>query len=400
MKAILSLGNVNWEPELAAAFSHPSSKIRISRRCVDGVDALSAVQVHQIDLVIVGDASLRFDSSVLAKLSEQAVEVVAITTTPELWLNAGLTKFIALDLRNLSSVPQQILGALSESRSTPEEYVPTRKMFCVASFGGGVGRSFIARELALAISKLAGSVALVEADNYGPSLIQDLNLPSTTKDLLDVTQSSLGSTAEGWTIPPLAIVEPNLAVIPGLTDVSDWVQLRSPQLEKLWQALRHEYTVLVDVGPVFTSLEADSYPGFNHRDLPIQTVLAGSKNLIFCASANNVSVSRLIGGLIEHESNLRNYEISVVLNRCRSDKVANDFSALVQRHTRVSNIVTLVDDPDAVTSSELTCDFFGKHLPKHPITRKLESFAQKISTNQLVTNPNFASRVIHQLDAA
>ena len=61
MKIALALGNADWESDFIAVISHPMLNLKVVRRCVDGIDLLAAVQVNEIEVVIVTDETLRLD---------------------------------------------------------------------------------------------------------------------------------------------------------------------------------------------------------------------------------------------------------------------------------------------------------------------------------------------------
>ena len=379
MKVALVLGEVSWEAQFVSCLSHPSSKLKVVRRCVDGIDALSAINLHEIELVIVTESALRIEPEVVSQILETGTEIVAISNSDSRWPAIGISNVVSLDLARLHLLPQQIYEVLTPTLLAESSSPPLGKLVCVASFSGGVGRSFISRELAYQNAKRGNATVLVEADTYGPSVVQDLNLPVSTNDLLQITQMRIADQRLEEALKALAVVEPNLAVIPGISDWTLWPQLLKSNLQKLWSYLIGELDVVVDLGPNFPTLQSDlSNGGLLDRETSTATALAVAHAVTFCATTSPVSVARLINGLVESQELLNNVEISVVLNRSLdvSSSEAKKLSETVSRYTGVQNISLLEEDCHALRQCEVSQNFLAKELPKHRMNQTLQSVAQ------------------------
>src|SRR3972149_7765392 len=84
-------------------------------------------------------------------------------------------------------VPQAAPGASPQPSSGPEELPGIRYVIAVGSGKGGVGKSTVSVNLALALQEIGGRIGLVDADVYGPSIPGMLGLsigqpPATTPD--------------------------------------------------------------------------------------------------------------------------------------------------------------------------------------------------------------------------
>lgn len=384
MKVALALGNTDWEAEFISVLSHPMLNLKVVRRCVDGIDLLAAVKVHEIDVVVVSDATLRIDVSEVAHLHEANVLIVAISNSVQHWNGLGVENIIRFDNLDLFTVASQLakVGTKTESPELPE-FSANHKLVCVASFGGGVGRSLVAKELGWWNSMRGATTVLIEGDTYGASVLQELNLPVLSRDLLHLSQLKVAPEQDKYDLSQLAVVEPNLVVVPGLSHNSHWPALRRAQLDRMWKLLCASGDVIADLGPVFCSPENDDHQvNFINRDTVAQSSIASAKVIVFCANANSVSVTRLIRGLIDSQEALRNHEIYVVLNRIRNLKDASEMSQLVRRHTGIEQIVCLPDDPDAVALAEIKCDFLGKLQPRLQISCQLRALSHELFETQ------------------
>jgi len=390
MKVALALGNTDWEAHFVSVLSHPMLNLKVVRRCVDGIDLLAAVKVHEVDVVVVTDETLRIDATAISNFQDANVVLVAISNSVEYWSELGVHKVIGFDSSDLFAVAAQIskVGAQPESSSNPD-LSTNHALLCVASFGGGVGRSLVAKELGWWSSMRGTQTLVIEGDTYGASLAQELNLPSLSKDLLQLSQLKVSPERTDYELTEFAVVEPNLVVVPGLSHSSIWPTLRSAQLDRMWRRLANSADVIVDVGPVFcTFAKNDSELNLLDRDAVTKSTISNAKAVVLCSIANTVSVTRLIRGVIDNQDSLLNQEVYVVLNRSRNPKSAKEFSQLIRRHTGIEQIFCLPDDPDALESSEFKCDFLGKLQPKHQISRQLAELTHEIfrlaqqSTNQ------------------
>jgi len=380
MKIALALGNTEWEAEFVSVLAHPMLNLKVVRRCVDGIDLLAAVKVNEIEIVVVTDATLRIDGDSISLLHESGVVVVAISNFVNQWNDLGVQNVITFDDSDLFAVASKLtkVGAQSESIS-PNDSSTKNSLVCVASFGGGVGRTLITKELGWWNSTRNLLTVIVEGDVFGASLLQEFNLPPLTKDLLQLSQARVSPPLSEYDLTELAVVEPNLVVVPGLAHTSLWPALRRTQIEKMWTQLNNSADVIVDVGPVFCSFEnAEHEINFSYRELVAQSAITKANAVVLCAMANIVSVTRLIRGVIDNQDELRNQEIFVVLNRVRGSKSAKELSQLIKRHTGIQQIICLPDDPDVLERAQLKCEFLGKLQAKHEISGRLAELSKQV----------------------
>ena len=380
MKVALALGNAEWESDFISVISHPMLNLKVVRRCVDGIDLLAAVQVNEIEVVIVTDETLRLDEHTVSQIHDANVVVIVISNSTDRWTDMGVQKIIGLDHSDLFSVAMQITKVGFQADPMSQLDASANHTFvCVASFGGGVGRSLVAKELGWWSSKQGAQTLVVEGDTYGASLHQELNLPSLSTDLLQLSQLKVSPERNEYELGELAVVEPNLVVVPGISHVSLWPALRRAPLERMWKRLINSGNVIVDVGPVFCSTENLEHElNLTDRDSVAQSAISNARVVVLCAIANTVSVTRLIRGVIDFQDSMRNQEIYVVLNRCRNVKSATELSNLIRRHTGIEQVICLPDDPDALECAELKCDFLGKLQAKHEINRQLSELALEV----------------------
>ena len=102
-----------------------------------------------------------------------------VLVDPERPLSETVLKDIRTQLEDLDGVDRVAIrleqkagvGHATAKRPAPQEPIPgVRSIIAVASGKGGVGKSTVAVNLALALADETGSVGLLDADIYGPSI--------------------------------------------------------------------------------------------------------------------------------------------------------------------------------------------------------------------------------------
>ena len=402
INALVALGDTDWEAQLVATLGHPRLNMKVARRCVDGIDALANVKVHAIDAVILGDQTLRINEDVVAQLQDLNVQVIALTTTPEHWHKLGVPLTVPVYPRDLFRSAELIADSLAMPTTTQLDASASSGAFiCVASFGGGVGRSFITRELGWVIAKAGRPTVVVEADVYGPSISDELNLPVSVRDFAQTAEQSVVAHSEKFDVQQLGFITENLAIVPGIANYGSGLRLHRVQIERLYKKLRQQLDVVVDLGPVFSAAEIDEYDvGQSGSELLLNCALSECTELIFCATASTTSVTRLIRGVIDNQEQLQNKEISVVLNRCRDKKAAAELTRLVHRHAGIANVMCLPDDPIALEKCELKNEFLAKQNPKHEIAQQISALVKALSEKGQVDLAQIQNNRLQQIAAA
>lgn len=402
MKIALALGNVDWEADFVSVLSHPMLNTRVVRRCVDGIDLVATASVNEIDVAVITDATIRIDTNQVEALKDAKILVVAISNNPVRWQELGVQKVIEIDQTDLFSVARQLsqVGADSDASSLKE--VSTANSFvCVASFGGGIGRSLTAKELGWWNANNGALTLIIEGDTYGASLHQELNLPALSKDLLQVSQMKVSPDSGEYELAQFTVVEPNLIVVPGLSHSSLWSSFRRGQLDRMWKAFAKSGDVVVDVGPVFNPIEnVENELSSMTRDLVSQSALPNAQSIIFCAIANSVSVTRLIRGVLDNQESLRNLDVHVVLNRCRDAKSTKELTQLISRHTGIDQVTCVPEDAAALEKAELKCDFLGKIQAKNEISQQFFNLARTVFERESAPITQIQERRLQRATAA
>jgi ATP-binding protein involved in chromosome partitioning len=129
---------------------------------------------------------------------------------------------VVLDATGLDAAAREALEArvraaaalpgIAEVRVVTTAERTTRSLIAVASGKGGVGKSTVAANLAIALSRAGRRVGLVDADIYGPSQPRLMAVEGTRPEALD---KQLLPVATPWGVPLLSmgqLVEPGRAI--------------------------------------------------------------------------------------------------------------------------------------------------------------------------------------------
>ncbi len=143
------------------------------RQVIHPEKGLSIVELKMIENLIVEDHKISF-SLVTVKQNDP--------------LLASIKKAASIALRN--SFGSEVEAILTISTSSPEKKSPrtgplpgVENIIAIASGKGGVGKSTIAVNLAVALAKTGASVGLLDADVYGPSLPKMFGLEGVRPDI-------------------------------------------------------------------------------------------------------------------------------------------------------------------------------------------------------------------------
>lgn len=399
---IVAFGNAMWEANMLSALNHPHSNVRIFRRCVDGVDIRATAQVHEIDLVLLSDDTLRIDVNLVSDLQALGIRVVAFSCDSQFWADLGVHETLKVDVRNVSKTISELDKLLTNSVEIPiQTRLATGALVALASFGGGVGRSLFLREFGFLCATKNYLTACVEADTYGPSLVQDLNLPIDTFHLLELCKT-VNRFSELENVEPLnivdrcAVVATNLAIVPGISRATQWVDIRFELIQKVYESLRSQFGVtVIDVGPV---LESEPLSGFDiglpRRQAATLGAMKHASDIVFFTRAEEVSVTRFIKNFLEQSDVFSDANVHVVINQVRDKSLGRELEKSIQRYSGITSILTVDENVSDVARASRKHDFIARLSPKSPLVKQCDQLIERILAPTVATSSDVK---LHQL---
>lgn len=143
-------------------------------------------------------------------VSDRKIAFSLVLTTPACPLKEELQRLCEEAIHRLISndiaIKIQFESRVTSRRKDPKEIVPdVKNIVCVASGKGGVGKSTIAVNLALALANNGNKVGLIDADIYGPSIPVMLGIKGKRPEVKEVNGKPMIIPIEQYGIKALSI---------------------------------------------------------------------------------------------------------------------------------------------------------------------------------------------------
>lgn len=392
INAIVAIGQTDWEGQFVSGLTHPMTGIQVQRRCVDAVDALAVSKVLSCDIVIISDHTMRVDRDFVSEIRNQNIRLIALTNNANYFEDFGVSETVALDPTNpLASI--SVLSALARVNKAElePEVVPTGEMVFVGGFGGGVGKTRLALELAYQFAKQNNRALLIDGDTYGPALLQYFGLAPNVKGLLEICRE-IERKNNGDKIENLASTNlmSNLDLLVGINKPSRWIDLRTSVVTQLWQLCLAQYSlVVVDGGPILEHEPlAAIETGLPKRNLVALSALAASRKVLLICPAQPLAVTKLIKGLAENSALFLNKDVSIAVLGGKDKKQAKDALVAIATHTNYDNLIVVERNEELIEKATSQSSFIGAIAAKSSLANNFVEISKEIflPTNRLATD--------------
>lgn len=392
INAIVAIGQTDWEGQFVSGLTHPMTGIQVQRRCVDAVDALAVSKVLSCDIVIISDHTMRVDRDFVTEIRNQNIRLIALTNKPNYFEDLGVSETVALDPTNpLASI--SVLSALARVNKAElePEVVPAGEMVFVGGFGGGVGKTRLALELAYQFAKQNNRTLLIDGDTYGPALLQYFGLAPNAKGLLEICRE-IERKNNGDKIENLASTNlmSNLDLLVGINKPSRWIDLRTSVVTQLWQLCLAQYSlVVVDGGPILEHEPlAAIETGLPKRNLVALSALAASRKVLLICPAQPLAVTKLIKGLAENSALFLNKDMSIAVLGGKDKKQAKDALVAIATHTNYDNLIAVERNEELIEKATSQSSFIGAIAAKSSLANNFVEISKEIflPTNRLASD--------------
>lgn len=154
------------------------------------------------------------------KIENKKVSFDVVLTTPACPLKDALKKACIKAINDLVSADLEVLpnmtSKVSTNKGSAEPILPkVKNIIAVASGKGGVGKSTVAANIAIALSKMGAKTGLLDADIYGPSAPIMFDLHNVKPNVRTEGENAIILPLEKYGIKILSIgffVDPNTAL--------------------------------------------------------------------------------------------------------------------------------------------------------------------------------------------
>lgn len=392
INAIVAIGQVSWEAQFVSSLSHPMTGIQIQRRCVDAIDVLAVVKVISCDVVVISDQTMRVDAEFISEIRKLGIRLVALTQNPNFYQNLGDVECVSLEPNNPLSVLSTLISLLKVNNQIPVSApVSIGEFIFIGGFGGGTYKTRLAMELAYQMSLKQKRTLLIDADVYGPTILQLLNLPVATPSILEICRKVERKTnVQNFLTENTVLISENLYFLPGLIKTSRWVDLRPSVLKELWQIALAEFEyIFVDAGPV---LEPDPVIeielGLPKRNLVGASSLAISSKVVLTTRRDPVSVTRLIRGIIGSASSFTNKSVTAVISGPPQKGNPKELINAVRSHADISSVQIINTDDLSIERAEKKNTFIGMLNPKCGLVHSYQKLLDEILAHEKNTGTN------------
>jgi MinD-like ATPase involved in chromosome partitioning or flagellar assembly len=277
----------------------------------------------------------------------------------------------------------------------------TGKIIAVWSASGSVGRSALVSTFACEVAKTSKSVLLIDADVYGPSLIQhfgfDQNYSGISAAMRLVDQGRLDDEGFNRLLIDYQLPKQSLKLLAGLTMVNRWPEIGFERIRELLEfaAKRFDF-VFVDVA---TNLETDTVDAqlLSARNSTTLGVLSAANQVVAVCSADVIGINRLVWAMQTLRELKLSASIHVLVNRLNQSTLGRKAAAEIATSIRTlaeCEVEAFIDEDSALFGRAL-----ADGVPATLVGRNSSAKQQiaKFALGQLLELPSKSKRRVAKL---
>ncbi len=349
----------------------------------------TADMLADADAVVLETTRATIDAAVVAACDRRAVRIVPLSAAPSddrVAETFGLEPALPLDIEAWQLAEHLTAPAGLRPKSAAPDARPAApsspRLIAVWGPAGSPGRSTVAIELAVELSRGGRHVGLVDADSHAPSIALALGLADEAPGFAAACrQAELGGLdSRELTRISAPLGTTGVDVLTGLNRPSRWPELSGSRVAAALSACREwaDYTV-VDVA---ASLERDeeivSDLDGPRRNAATLAALRSADLVVAVAAADPLGISRFLRAHSELRATIGATPIAVVANRLRPGALGIDARGQVRRTLDrfggVADVWFVPTDPRAADAALLAARPIADIAPRSPITLALRRF--------------------------
>lgn len=291
----------------------------------------------------------------------------------------------------------EIAAALSAESPAPSSSPPTATPRVIAVWGpqGAPGRSTVAIQLAVELSRSGRSTALVDADTVAPSLALLLGLSDDAPGIAAACRRAELSDLDAVELTRLASTVSSsggdVEVLPGINRPSRWPELSAARLSAALVSCRQwmEDTV-VDVGAAFDADdEVTNDLSGPRRHAATSATLRDADVIVAVASADPLGISRFLRDHAELQRLAGPTPVWVVVNRLRPGPLGIDARRQVrgtlERFAGITDVTFLPFDQRAADAALLHARPMADVAPRSSLVAAVRRLAVTLAPGGTAT---------------
>lgn len=367
-------------------------------------DALPTAVLDEVDALLLTPSRTALTPALVAACDRAGTRLVPIgPPDSRLVARFGLPAPLPYD-----TPARQILATLDASSAEPE--APQRAGRVIAVWGphGSPGRSTIAVQLAVELSRAGRHTALVDADSVAPSLAVQLGLGDEAPGLAAACRRAelgvLDPAELSRLSSPLETSGGTLEVLGGLNRPSRWPELSAARMRTTLAACRSwVQETVVDVAADFDEDDDPLEPGAPTRSAATAATLLEADAVIAVLSADPVGVSRFLRAHAELRHMIGGTPVTIVANRVRPGPLGIDargqLRRTLDRFAGIEEVAFIPEDQRSADAAALHARAISDVSPRSPLVAAVRRIAAGLGARGAVTadSSRGSSRVARRL---
>lgn len=331
---VFAIGDVEWEPALLSALRHPAIRLDVSKRCLDAIELVAAIETSNAGQAFISAHLARLDLDIIARLCTRGVRITGVvdahSEADEISLRQlGIDSIVTIDVARPGAAAASLASLIKSEPSTkphvvqaamPEQVTQGRaQLISIWGPPGSTGKTTMALNIADEYAALGQRVLLIDADVDAPSVAVIMAIVEAPGGLPVALRRATAGRLDAAALEELSLhVTENFSVLVGSGSIGHRAQLRSPAFAALRAMACQLFDVVVmDLGcvplPVEGLGEQASLATLDALDEATEVVLVGGPTLI--------EIQRLIQCVDSLNDILPHVQPRIVINRsdARSD---------------------------------------------------------------------------------
>lgn len=379
------------------AIPEPRAQVLTSELELEGLTVVATVApsflaidplLSDVEAILIPAARSALTAELIAACDRGGVRILALGGTDSRALGRlGLHTALSHDAHGWE-VAAALLQAppTSADRSSPL----TSRVVAVWGPQGAPGRSTVAVQLAVELTRVRHRTALVDADTVAPSVALMLGLDDDSPGIAAACRRSELGGLDARELTRLAAVVASsagdLEVLVGVNRPARWPELSASRLSATLRACRQWVDVtVVDVSSAFEADDEVTYDMSGpRRHAATATTLQEADEIIAVAAADPVSISRFLRDHAEVRSLTGGTPIRVVVNRIRSGPLGIDARGQVrrtlERFAGITDVTFLPFDQRAADAALLHARPMAEVTPRSAFVSAIRGLAETVAS--------------------